>query len=1808
MAQVKGTLWFGTDITDDALKKAQQLRKQIEQQFAKDINVKMNIQGLDTVKQQSKQVQSQLSNVASALSSQNVNLTGIRALKAQLFDVQRNLKATTEQLRWWEKELSRTKRLGDMKGIEDSRLAVNSLRGRVSQFSTQYNILARQIQMAKLAEEEMRKQSAQTVRVHREHAESLKERTKLYANLNSNMSSTIGISGQLNGSMAGLFSVYKAKKLLDHVIQIGGQLEQQRVSIGAILHDTAHADDLFGRIKNLALQSPFGVRDLDKYTKQLSAYGFQYNELFDMTKRLADISAGAGTDISRLALALGHVKSATYLTGITLRQFSMNNIPMLKMLADYYTELEGRIVSTAEVQKRISSREVGYEAVIEVIKRMTDEGGQFYNMQAVMADTLAGKWKNLKDAIDLMYGSIGESFVGDALKEVATILTSATKNWKSLAMAVMAAAGVYSTYRIQAMATNRVLGSENIAIQNNYLAWKRAEAQKLLVAKNYRQLTAAEQMFVNTSRVMTTANLRELVSSKELSKEYVLRSIALGQIKAGQAGHLVGLQGITKAEIKAALAMSNTNKVMLRLKLGFAGLATSMKALLFNPWTLAFAGITAGLEVINHYMQQSEKSAERTRHALDTATEGYKNLAEEANNYKPGIGASMSEDELRQAVDSMIGTIKDYSSQAQNLIRNALYVNPNEKDNEKLQMRSLAEQYNILAQSLLDVKGAYELMHKASDVFENANKKTGGTVFWNDSFDKNVRDYMSKLNEVSKAETGFMRDRATLKKALEDTGLFPNASNAKLEDIRNYVNELSAVSGEWKKLHDYAKDFSGGVDFLGNLNILEKAKKEFDKSEDALGKDLKKFAETSLTDLESRFGKTVDKWGQSERLAAQQLLSLHIHSIENMTDENAKVIEEKVYDAWNKSNAYLQAHPLTVDADVDRARKNLSEMRQYLEKLVGDDWVVKLNLQTVGSFEELYDQLDKNVKDGKETMKKIGSGLSQQEKDFAISLNADVNKLSKKQQEYRNAYFKVQQSTQAAAKEGFKLTSLEKEDKKSSNKTQTDEYAKTMSERVQLLKRAQAEYKKWLNIESSSDAFKRVKGSGIFASLFGDGKIKSLDDISNILKDYRSKLNPQKAEQKKVIATIDEMLLGMEYDDAEKRVDATIELLRSAMSKVASQWDNYKELFDKTGDKAFAQLAFSNGIMWDDKTRAMADTLKQSANLGSISYDMSEEEAKEFFNYNDKRGKELFNQWKTISDAIKENYIKALKESADAQSSIMTNAQKIEQLEAKIAKWQSDGSGIDHSAQIQQAREEIERLKSELFETLPVYEKIFGDRTYRGYKALKDAERVARELIGNATAGPVNPKTGRANYYTSFYLDNDGIKKVTLTRDQLERLKRTVDDFHKDETKKNPFATLAEDLKILWLVLSEKRSSPEKKEAAIRKFGESVSATAEIIGGFTKQLSSMFDALGNEGLADAMDDVAAAMDSVNNIAKGFENGGVVGGIVSVASEAVSWIGRIAQKHDKKLDKAIQKSTRRVKGLQNAYKNLETEIDRALGGIYTAGGYDEMFKNYKEQLAELQKQRKAENDKKKKDQDKLLDYDQQITEMENTIKYFAQDMAKELYNIDVKSWAKELTDAVVDAWAKGEDAAQAWHDKVRDLVTDITKNILAQKVIENALEPVLDYVTKQMTAKNGKLDENDVVQIAKRLDEAGQSSVNTITSLLDAMKMAGLDITESESKSGNLSSSINSITEDAGDLLVSYVNAIRADVSVTRFDMDRIAMHVESQIPAIGQNLAEQTTILRSIESNTGRNADSNDEILSVLRGWIVSGIYTPKIK
>lgn len=102
---------------------------------------------------------------------------------------------------------------------------------------------------------------------------------------------------------------------LTSVREVTAEFELQRVSLGAIIQDQLRANQLFAEIKSFALKSPLKILDLTKYTKQLAAYRIEADQLFDTTKRLADISVGLGVSMDRLILAYGQVKATGYLRG-----------------------------------------------------------------------------------------------------------------------------------------------------------------------------------------------------------------------------------------------------------------------------------------------------------------------------------------------------------------------------------------------------------------------------------------------------------------------------------------------------------------------------------------------------------------------------------------------------------------------------------------------------------------------------------------------------------------------------------------------------------------------------------------------------------------------------------------------------------------------------------------------------------------------------------------------------------------------------------------------------------------------------------------------------------------------------------------------------------------------------------------------------------------------------------------------------------------------------------------------------------------------------------------------------------------------------------------------------------------------------------------------------------------------------------------------------------------------------------------------------------------------------------------------------
>lgn len=246
----------------------------------------------------------------------------------------------------------------------------------------------------------------------------------------------------------GLYSaIFAGVRFAKKIRETTAEFELQRVSLGALIQDTEKAEQLFSQIKAAAVKSPFEIKDLVSYTKQLAAYKIEANELFDTMMRLSDISAGLGADMSRIVLAYGQIKGAGVLKGTELRQITELGIPMVDLLAKKLTDLRGELVTTGDVFKLISEKAISFTTVKEIFDDMTNAGGMFYKMQEKQSETLAGKWSNLKDSISIAYDEMGNTkLASGAMNAMIAILKGMADHWKVVYDLVAGVSGALITY------------------------------------------------------------------------------------------------------------------------------------------------------------------------------------------------------------------------------------------------------------------------------------------------------------------------------------------------------------------------------------------------------------------------------------------------------------------------------------------------------------------------------------------------------------------------------------------------------------------------------------------------------------------------------------------------------------------------------------------------------------------------------------------------------------------------------------------------------------------------------------------------------------------------------------------------------------------------------------------------------------------------------------------------------------------------------------------------------------------------------------------------------------------------------------------------------------------------------------------------------------------------------------------------------------------------------------------------------------------------------------------------------------------
>lgn len=1667
-------------------------------------------------------------------------------------------------------------------------------------------------------------------------------------NMNGAMNSQLSIVGQLRNEFLGLYSIYAAQNFLRVVVDIGGELENQKIAMASILQDEGKATTIFNQIKKLAVASPFGVMDLNQYAKQLSAYSIPYNELYDTMKRLADISAGVGVDMGRIILAYGQIKAAKFLKGTELRQLTEANIPMVDKLAERFSKLEGRIVSAGEVLDMISKKKVTFEDVKDVLWELTDDGGMFNNMQEVLSESVKSKWKNLADAIDIMLGDIAES-MGSTLKWTAESLTTLAQNWKEIVPFIAAATAAFGTYRVAVYAGSRAMGVANATLIKGTLAAKQKTAADLVMASNYRTLTAAEKGLIASRNAMTTAEWKALASSGALTKEYALRLMALGKLKSGQAGHIVQVLGISRAEMSAALSTSKWRVAMISLGYGIKQVGVALKGLLFNPYMLLFTGLTAIAELWYKSGQKADEMNERISELTTRAQDGFKNLTKEAQKFADVDPFKANDASLISSIEEMKTALKDYSPVWADTFNETF-----KTDDEGNTVKSLAEQYILLRNALNDTKEAYRLLNAIKGTSEHANEATDG--YFDDSFLENINDYIDAEERVNKIigrmSGSYIEYSTAMQKVIAKHGDFAKAASGKplkeqLSILKEYPKALASLNNELP--------FTGG--YRDDIFQLRKAWKNSKRiyMEDVLP-DMKDFLSGYKSRLKAA-GWDLENLSDAQKIAIGLDISSFFDTFEKMPKYMRDFFNEKTLE---------EEFNIKINAEYTEASQSFSDLQKKFNEATDGQFEAQIKVST--DSEKIIEGIQKAYKEAKEITNQLKPVLIKAGIDLSGIGAIDLSKLPDWQKQivsdYKKAFDTMQAGEKGAKEIGFSLTDPNKD------KSKKDAFAERLKERVNLLKEAYSEYKKWTGIVGKGEAASKVKESGFFDPLFKGKEPVNIVNYRDELNKILNQLDDKTKERRELKDSIQKVLWDIDANAMKEASDKAAKELERYVSDVSKKWDIYKQLVNAGASKKDASLyAFGALSEYEKKSEELAEkvTKKMKDKGVYIPLTFTEQEATESLGGKDSvLYKQFFSAWKEAKEAIEKDSLEVKLKEVTALNKYKSIAEKIRDLSEKYAPLTGtfigennelvgnvEGMTPGQKALFTEYKEELAKLRGQLLELLPVWEQIFGDQTYKSYGQIQQASDYAQQIIDNASV--TKNKNGKPTAFTSWYLDENG-KRIDVSGEysQIEKLKKAIQDLYKAGLQKNPFATLIKNIRSLFSSGDKDEKGTIEKIAAI---GESAAESADLVGNFAGQMSSMFDALGNEGMADTMGNVQDAMSSISNIGQGFAKGGIVGGIAAAAGEAVNWIGKIAQAHDKKLDKAIEKSKLRAQQLQYIYEQIDGILERFLGSgtelklvdaendrtrlnqlnnqieairnkgkinifdlmslqkykqeaeklqkrvsAYDEGGaYGYQRALMQEQLSELEKQRQAEIDKKKTDDSKVADYENQIAEMKQQIKDFAEETAESLYGINLKDWASQLGDALYEAWQKGEDGAEAFKNKVADIMGDVMNSILKISI----LEPAMQQLQKMLFGEDGmsgyfgkdfSLDEKELESIADYLMGVSEKT-DDYYSMLDKLnnymeKKYGISMKEEEEDSGSgLSKGIQNVTENTANLLASYINAIRADVSVKREYVRRL---VEELFPAYNVIAQAQLQQLTMIQINTAKNVEFVEEIRDIL--------------
>lgn len=1631
-----------------------------------------------------------------------------------------------------------------------------------------------------------------------QHTKNLKEAGESSRNLSKQTSYLSGYISRWAQRMAFAFSVNTVQGFVGQIAAVRGQFELSQRSLEAILQNKPKADEIFNKTVELAVKSPFRIKDLVDYTRQLSAYRIESDKLYDTTKRLADVSAGLGVDMGRLILAYGQVKAAAYLRGSEVRQFTEAGINMYGELQQYFKEVKGEAYTTAQIVDMISKRKVTFEDVEAIFKRMTDKGGTFYNMQEIQAETLQGKISNLKDAFDVMLNDIGKSNEG-FFKGSIQFAINLLNHWEAIANVAKALLSIVVAIKVNSMFMQSSLGKAfilNAAMVGRWRAFldliksmptafgKMKTAISaiggslkaalggfafyaiLQTIMNYRN---ALQQFDETIRKARESTIDTLGKISELSAKYKEFSNVINRAqnniddsktieeKRKALNKLIEQANRDGLEIKINVTELNEtqlDKEFETLKKRYTDFVFELEAIKERAaqsdrsgWWWGISGIKEGLDEYKTAAIDIISQTNKIEKAMALANIGYEDANIKTQKYfdtlrNGRIDGEADIDYLKRMRDAWKG-LEDYYS------RNSMVL-PDWLVKGQEYMKGVSDGFDDLSSAIKQTEENFKDVFVGKGGIEEFKKR-----YQKDPIKLKVEiDTYASENDLSPTQKKLLYDIARknygikIPVEVDDSDTEP-AIKTIIEDLQEYADKnkikISVEVKDPKNLNETIDDY-------------QKSAKDWQETIDNIKRSPKNFFTGAYLDIGNK-----ERWGKQ-----------YVDSRTVFTKELAlKYAEEQKQAAmyWNR---------LLGGKDPFAKKSNSKAQRDILQERISllKDMNAKYNeLIKIESKERALTDTRKYFK---EAAQNVGWN--------ANDILPDDKSIAKRIREIGNQYKEV-------GKRGNALRIAADVDLNVS-KTEYDKLKDDISRNIE-------------DSFSQLQLYKKLKDEGLsdtlIKNMFGDITTsfedirKSIDDEFNkhIFKDYKSKYGGD-------INKWSENIVN-QYN---KDISNTANVLKERFGKS----DIYKQYLDQVQKldkqvyqdqveqtqkliKAYKQQ-LSDQLQLDKWYIEERNKLENDPNIAKDPDLKKQLQANLDAQYEKKTDE---NTWKDFKES--DMYI-AIFENLDQTSSRVLTAmrKKLDSLRGELKDLSPE--------QLKQIVQSMEKMDELLVDRNPF--KGLSNNIAKYIKFASKRNQLEKDYLEAAE-----------NEDKLKNKSKDQNKIVELAKQKYERVAKEKGEDSKEaeqaqevyDIEKKKLDIILKELEAQGLISKDLAEQIRDGQAAEKTLSQRIHGIGENFSNVANIINGTFEALNDWGLnvemsdelrevADGISKIGSSLSEIDatkplSVVKGVI--GVLGGIGKTLGGIFGWGTK-----DKKLQKQIEKHLKSIEKLQDAYNDLKEAMDEAFDISMLAKYNNEMVKNLKTQNAHLEAMIKAESSKKKKDKEKIEEYRKQIKENEKAIKEAEESLTEQLGGFgsksNYKSAAEAFAQAWVDAFKEGSDTLDALNDKFNEYIKNLIVKQAAMRLVGKMLEPVFkaidDAVAEGSEGGNNGLEATKS-ELQKAIDIWGQISPvldENLKRLMDAMGYKpGLNSNLSALQQG-----IQAVTENTAQALESLLNSMRfylatqqADVRIIR---DTLIERLGASVGAVLQD-ANNNPVLVELRLQTTLLTDIRDTLSSCVK-------------